>query len=204
MLRLTAYDSKFTSSDDLTVKVYPQGTQPNSIEIRVEADYDDAEERSSSSMYLTSTDLELVYDSGNQTVGMRFNGVNIPQGAAITNAYIQFQAEESHSGTTSLTIQGQNIDNAPTFSSSSGNISSRARTTAFVLWDPVSWTTGQAGPAQQSPDIASVIQQIVSRSDWSNGNSLVIIITGTGERSAESYNGRPSGAPLLHVEYYSP
>jgi hypothetical protein len=37
-----------------------------------------------------------------------------------------------------------------------------------------------------------------------NGNSLVIIITGTGERSAESYDGRPSGAPLLHVEYHSP
>ncbi|HDZ27897.1 MAG TPA: hypothetical protein ENH65_15475 [Candidatus Aminicenantes bacterium] len=134
---------------------------------------------------------------------MRFNGVNIPQGAAITNAYIQFQAEESHSGTTSLTIQGQDIDNAPTFSSSSRNISSRARTTAFVPWNPVPWTTGEAGPDQQTPDIASIIQQIVSRQYWSSGNSLVIIITGTGERSAESYDGRPSGAPLLHVEYNS-
>jgi hypothetical protein len=31
---------------------------------------------------------------------------------------------------------------------------------------------------------------------------LVIIITGTGERVAESYNGDPNGAPLLHVEYF--
>jgi hypothetical protein len=58
------------------------------------------------------------------------------------------------------------------------------------------------GPAQQIPNIVSVIQQIVNRSDWSNGNSLVIIITGTGERVAESYNGSSSGAPLLHVEYH--
>ena len=133
---------------------------------------------------------------------MRFNGITIPRGATITNAYIQFQADESHSGTTNLSIQGQDIGNAPIFSSSSGNISSRDRTTASVSWNPVSWSTGQDGPGQQTPDIASVIQEIVNRSDWFTGNSLVIIITGTGERTAESYNGTSSGAPLLHVEYH--
>jgi hypothetical protein len=30
---------------------------------------------------------------------------------------------------------------------------------------------------------------------------MVIIVTGTGERTAESYNGSPSGAPLLHIEF---
>jgi len=204
VLRLTANDSEFAPFDELTITVWPAGTQADTIEIRIETGNDDAEERSSGSMYRDSTDLELVYDRGNQTVGMRFNGVNIPQGAVITNAYIQFQAEESHSGATSLTIQGQGIDNAPTFSSSSGNISSRARTPTSISWDPMPWRTGEAGSDQRTPNIASVIQEIVSRSDWSNGNSLVIIITGTGERSAESYDGRPSGAPLLHVEYYSP
>jgi hypothetical protein len=29
-------------------------------------------------MSLTSSDLELVYSGGDQTVGMRFNGVDIP------------------------------------------------------------------------------------------------------------------------------
>jgi len=205
VLRLTADDGELTTSDDVTVTVYPVGTQANTIEIRIETGNDDAEERSSGSMYLTSSDLELVYDSGNQKVGMRFNGVTIPQGATISNAYIQFQADESHSGATYLTIQGQDIGNAPIFTSSSGNISSRARTTASVSWEPVPWrTTGQAGPDQQTPNIASVIQEIVLRSNWSSGNSLVIIITGTGERVAESYNGSNSGAPLLHVEYHSP
>jgi len=204
VLELTANDGELTSNDELTVTVHPEGTQADTIEIRVEADNDDAEERSSGDISLTSTDLELVYDGSNQTVGMRFNGVTIPQGAAITNAYIQFQADETHSGTTSLTIQGQDIDNAPAFTSSSGNISSRART-AFVSWEPGPWTqTGQAGPDQQTPNIASIIQHIVNRQYWSNGNSLVIIITGTGERVAESYDGSPSGAPLLHVEYNSP
>ncbi len=33
------------------------------------------------------------------------------------------------------------------------------------------------------------------------GNALVILVTGTGERTAESYNGSSTKAPLLHVEY---
>src|SRR5699024_3290070 len=46
----------------------------------------------------TSSDLELTYDGGNsmdQLVGLRFPGLAIPPGAAITNAYIQFTAKES-------------------------------------------------------------------------------------------------------------
>ena len=67
---------------------------------------------------------------------------------------------------------------------------------------PVAWTTlDEAGPDRQTPDIASVIQEIVDRQGWSNGNSLVVIITGTGERVAESFDGVSAAAPLLHVEY---
>jgi hypothetical protein len=46
-----------------------------------------------------------------------------------------------------------------------------------------------------------VIQEIVNRSGWASGNSLVLIVTGTGKRTAESYNGDQAGAALLHVEY---
>ena len=77
---------------------------------RVSVSTDDAEEGASGSMLLTSSDLELVYDYGDQTVGMRFNGVDIPQGATILNATVQFQVDESNSGPTSLTIEGQAAD----------------------------------------------------------------------------------------------
>jgi hypothetical protein len=158
-------------------------------------------------MYLISSDLELVYDpyvGSNQTVGIRFSGVDIPRGAAIANAYVQFQVDEPSSGTAALTIEGENVDDASTFAYSDGNISSRTRTATAVSWYPEAWVTvGEAGPDQRTPDISSVIQEIVDRDGWSAGNSLVIIITGTGERVAESYNGDPNGAPLLHVDYYS-
>jgi PKD repeat protein len=65
----------------------------------------------------------------------------------------------------------------------------------------VPWTAGEAGANQRTPDLAAVIQEIVNRSGWASGNALAIIVTGTGHRTAWSYNGNASLAPLLHVEY---
>ena len=179
------------------------------FETRVLASSDDAEESVIGTLDLTSTDLELVYDanpdSGNQPVGIRFNGVDIPQGAKILNAYIQFQVDEITSEQTSLLIQGENVDDAQPFSSSARNISSRTRTSYAVGWWPAEWTTvGEAGLDQRTSDISSIIMEIVDRPGWTSGNSLAVIITGNGERVAESYDGDPSGAPLLHVEYTIP
>jgi hypothetical protein len=94
------------------------------------------------------------------------------------------------------------VGNAPPFVESVGNVSSRARTAAAVSWNPLAWTsTGEAGPAQQTPDLSEVIEEIVGQDDWSPNQWLVLIITGTGERVAESYKGSAAGAPLLVVEY---
>jgi hypothetical protein len=59
---------------------------------------------------------------------------------------------------------------------------------------------GQAGSGQRTTDITSVIQQIVNRSDWTHGNALVILITGTGTRTAAAFDGHAATAPLLHIE----
>jgi hypothetical protein len=153
---------------------------------------------------LSSTDLELVVDAGDlQTVGLRFSSLAIPPGATILNAYVQFKVDEVNSEETTVTVQGQAIDDAPAFTTAIGNITSRARTAAGVVWPQIpAWTTtGQAGANQRTPDLSAVIQEIVNRPGWSSGNALVLIITGSGHRTAESYNGDQPGAPLLHVEY---
>ncbi len=174
------------------------------VEVRVASGNDDAEEEvSSGDMYRTSSDLELVdEDSTPQLVGMRFTGLTIPQGATITAAYIQFTVDETDSGTTSLTIRGQDADDAASFSWWSYDISSRATTSASASWSPAAWNSvGEAGSDQRTPDLSAIIQEIVDRGGWSSGNDLAIIVSGTGERTAESYNGSSSNAPLLHVEY---
>ncbi len=185
-----------------SVWVGEAGTE--SIEVRVSSGNDDAEEEvSDGDMDLSSSDLELISEGSNaQRVGIRFAATNIPQGVTITRAYVQFQVDETDNGTTALTIHGQNADHAASFTSSAFNISSRALTTASVAWAPPAWNSvGAAGLDQRTPDLTAVIQEIVSRPGWQSGNALALVITGTGERTAESYNGDASAAPLLHVEW---
>ena len=113
---------------------------------------------------------------------------DIPRGAAIVDAYVQFQVDESSTGPVSLEIAGQAAGDAPTFSSSNGDVSTRPTTTASVAWSPPDWTSvGVAGLDQRTHDLSEIIQEIVDRGDWSTGNAMVIIITGSGRRTAESY-----------------
>lgn len=171
------------------------------VDVRVNGSSNDAEESSSGSMSLTSTDLELVTDGsrGAQVVGMRFQNVAVPRGAVITAATLTFTVDESTSGTTSLSIRGQNIDDAPTFTTGSRNLSNRSLTAASVAWSPSAWST--TGQTKVSPNIAAVISEITGRSGWASGNDLVIVITGSGSRVAEAYDGVAAAAPLLHIEY---
>ena len=52
---------------------------------------------------------------------------------------------------------------------SAGHYSSpRATTGAAVRWSPAPWTiVGEAGPAQRSGNLATVLQEIVDQQDWS-------------------------------------
>ncbi|HET9493462.1 MAG TPA: hypothetical protein VFR15_04450 [Chloroflexia bacterium] len=200
-LCLSASDGELTTTDCLNVTV-ARADGAVTVEVRVAAGSDDAEEAASGGVSLASSDLELVFDGSNQTVGMRFNGLTIPRGAQILYAYVQFQADEATTDAASLIIQGEAGDNAATFAATSRNVSLRPRTAASVPWTPAGWpAAGDAGPNQQTPDLTAVIQEVVNRTGWAAGNSLAVIVTGTGRRTAEAYEGIAAAAPLLHVEY---
>ncbi|MGD9081810.1 MAG: hypothetical protein PVG96_20865, partial [Desulfobacterales bacterium] len=178
----------------------------NTVEVWVSASSDDAEESEDGSVGLTSSDLELVRTSSNQQIGMRFNNISIEQGAIINSAYIRFACDETWpTETTTLTFYGQAHNNALTFSGVNNNISHRVKTSASVTWTITDqWAT--AHEYHQSPDLAPLIQEIVDRSGWESGNSLVIIVTGTGKRTVESANGAHGHgdmtlAPRLVVDY---
>ncbi|MFT5717640.1 MAG: hypothetical protein ACI9T7_001836 [Oleiphilaceae bacterium] len=175
-----------------------QGT----FEKRISSSLDDVEEQSSGRVSASSSDLELVFDKSNQHIGMRFTGVSLPKGVTVTRAYVQFTTDEKNSGTTSLRIKAHDVDDAPAFTTLSRNVSNRATTNASISWQPAAWNTvGAATSNERTPNIKNVIQEVVSRSGWKSGNDIAIIITGTGERTAESFNGSSNKAPLLHIEY---
>jgi hypothetical protein len=188
-----------TASSEVNITV---GVTATTTSARINSSMNDVEERSNGSVYTNSSDIELVYDGSNQTVGLRFVGLNIPQGATITSANIQFTCDETNSGTTNLVIRGHDADNSAAFTTASSNVSSRSKTSASVDWSPSPWSSvGQAGSAQKTPDISNVLQEIINRSGYGSSSAITILITGTGERTAESYDGSSSRAALLTVEY---
>lgn len=196
-----------TISQEITITV--QNGTSTTVTANVNSSSDDAEETvSSGSVSLTSTDLELADETGSipQEIGIRFNNINVPRNATITNAYIQFTTDETDSNPVTLAIYGEDNGNAPTFTTATHNVTSRTKTTNPVSWSPPAWTTlEEAGAAQRTPNISSIIQKIVSRVDWSPNNSLVLIINGanTTKRTAHSYNyfSNGTGSPVLTITY---
>ena len=204
-LRLTATDGEALSAfDEVVVTVTPDGL--NVVDVQITSGLDDAEERANGSVSRSSTDLELVTDSSVQTVGVRFPGVAVPTGATITNAWVQFTVDEVTTGAASLAVQVELSPNASAITGNSLNVSSRlAGATSAVSWNPAAWPTANvAGPDQRTPSLTGAIQQVVDQAGWSSGNAMMVIVTGSGRRTAEAYNGSPTGAPTLHIEYMLP
>jgi len=60
---------------------------------------------------------------------------------------------------------------------------------------------GERSEKQRTPDLSSLIQEVVDQPDWQKGNSLVLVISGSGRRNAESDYVGWSGDPMLYVEH---
>ena len=162
VLRLTANDGALSATDTVQVTVNPAGGggTPQTFEVRVNANSDDAEQAvTSGSVQLSSSDLELTTDgTTQQVVGVRFGGIQVPQGATITNAYVQFRTDETSPGAANLTIRAENVDNAPTYTAAANNIGNRATTAANVRLDATGLDGGRRGrhrPAHPEPRLGA-------------------------------------------------
>jgi CotH protein/chitobiase/beta-hexosaminidase-like protein/type IX secretion system substrate protein/lamin tail-like protein len=168
---------------------------------------DDTEQRGDGSIYFGSSDIELAFDpdNGNQTIGLRFQNIPIPQNAAIQTAYIQFTADEYSDGICDLIVNGEAADNAAPFIDNFQHISNRSLVAGDINWSPSSWPTiDLADEIHRSPDIANIIQQIIDRPGWEQGNSLAVIIKGTGRRVARAYESNPEQAAKLVINVEIP
>ncbi len=89
------------------------------------------------------------------------------------------------------------MDDSSTFTTANNDISNRSTTTTGITWNVSSWDLLQA--KEQTPDLSSIVQEIVNRPGWATGNSLSFIMSGTGKRVAEAYDGSAGEAPRLVI-----
>ncbi len=163
---------------------------------------------------LHSSDLELCTEDSamQQVVGILFRNIQIPVGATITNAYIQFTADDTNTeGVLPIDIWGiQEANTSAPFTEVLFDISSRPSTTATVNWQAPIWAVKQEkGPDQATPDLKAIVQEIIDLAGWASGNTIGFQFTNDEtakiHREAESYddNATEAGAspPELVVTY---
>lgn len=202
VLRATASDGELSGSDDVTITAVAPGA-PRPLDTPVAKAFDDVEQRPTGYTDWLGSTLNIPQaGTTSQTIGIRFDNLAVPVGATLTEAWIQFAASGSNSAAASVQVRGIAADDTPTFTTSSTTVSSRPRTTAQVAWSPPAWTAGQRGAAQRTPDLRAIVQEVVDRAGWRQGNALAFVLTGTGERRASSHDG--ATAPVLHLAYTVP
>ena len=159
-------------------------------------------------------------------VGLRFTDIRIPRGTPIQAAHLQFTAGPPRTEPTALTLHAELAGDAVAFTEVRQNISVRQRTAASVNWSPEPWEVGrwpgfgvpgfrvpdaayESSVRQRTPDLAALIQEVVDRPDWHDGNALVLLISGSGQRIVWSYGAarqeqRLEHAPRLYIELAEP
>jgi len=130
--------------------------------------------------------------------GTRFDSVNIPPGARIADAWLEYLPRGGDNDAF-LQIRGEDADDAADFRLVKRTLSAREKTAAQVNWSPGSWQG--LSVRQRSTDISPIVQEIVDRPGWCAGNAMAMIVEGTGERLSWSYRSGAYRSASLHVSY---
>ena len=144
---------------------------------------------------------DAVGNSGPQDVGLSFSGVDVPQGAKILSATIEFEAHSNSNDNARLEIRAEATDDAAVYNGSRYNVSGRDKTDK-INWTPEAWT---GNGLYYTPDLADIVQAVTDRAGWCAQNTLNISVRGRsgnkGQRSARSTRSTEEGAPLLRIRY---
>lgn len=155
---------------------------------------DDAEQENDAMDALNDDDLDIGWEGDPEklfvvSAGLRFQNITIPRGAIIDSAFLRFC---SHEGKTAedvarITIHGEASDNAVTYDLNS-LITDRPKTSASLLWTvDEEWGIWEF---YRTPNIGSLVQEIVNRTGWNYGNAMAFILTGENQGPSDFENAR--------------
>lgn len=126
-------------------------------------------------------------------MGLRFQGLQVPQGAQIASAVLLVSNFDPNSSASYGYLYGLSSDNAPILTPSlMGGPRTKARSALAVV----------AGASiVNNIDVTSIVREITARAGWAQGNDLAFIGDGTGSPSIAYFrdNDDGDGAQLIVV-----
>jgi hypothetical protein len=190
-----------TASDSVQITIVPGGQGVLTVQVQNSSD-DVNESGASFQPQLGSVWIGTRDNPAASFTGLRFTGVNIPQGSTIISASLELHASSNQWLTIGANIAGDASDNSATFSDSD-RPSGRPLTSTTIVHS--SNAQSVANTWYTLDDVASVVQEIVNRPGWQPGNSLALVMQGTGgawgSKFAYSYDGGPLLAPRLVITF---
>jgi 3-phytase len=129
----------------------------------------------------------LMMGAGNE-VSLTFSGLEVPAGAILRSAHVQFTA-----------VGG---DDAPVVLSLHAALDGDE--TDVITWSPAPWADeGERGAYQQTPDLSAILREALSSLGSDPASSLTLVVRGEGggQRSAVSFEADPAAAPALRLEF---
>ena len=151
--------------------------------------------------------------SEKQVTGFRFAEVGIPQGATITNAVLEFYPSTLLTTDIEVDITAEAADNSAPFTSTAGDLTGRVKTQSVKWNETDDWDVDLDSPgdgigdvAQQTVDITSLVQAVVSRAGWCGNNAMSFFVqesaaAANGPLTAISFDMDQSRAPMLRIDY---
>lgn len=150
------------------------------------------------------TDTDLYWNKVGIYIGLRFQDIQVPQGATIVTAALSLVISEGAKNDAEGLFYAEDVDNAVTFGGTDGNIDTRTTTGVSVSW--TANDLGITGATAVSPNIGPVIQEVLDRAGWASGNSLVILYVHNSDidkLQIAAFEHATHAAPLLTIHYLS-
>lgn len=170
-----------------------------SSSVVVATNNDDGRENTTGNMALGTAYLQLGGRNDVKEHAVRFQNVQIPADAQITDAYIEFYSYgDSEAGNTDIYSE---IGNPSIYTTTANNITLRERSVNKINWQTSAWATNYT--QYRTPNLKNIIEEN-RLSGWQTGNSLAFQFNGLGSNSGatvRSFEGGVAYRPRLVVEY---
>jgi hypothetical protein len=115
-------------------------------------------------------DTHHVLASVGQTLGLRFEDIQVPNNAELASATISVTLTDTSKNDAEGTWFGQDADDTSTFTTTDGDIDGRTKTTASAAW--TTNDVGTAGNVAATPSLVDLVAEIIARGGWALGNSM--------------------------------
>ncbi|MCP5094160.1 MAG: hypothetical protein GY943_01270, partial [Chloroflexi bacterium] len=108
--------------------------------------------------------------------GFRFGNVTLPPGAVIEQARLEFTVDGQYVEELYLQIQGTLAVTTNIFDGLNRPDTQAPLTQATVLWHIPSSDVWDTYETTQTPDLVTIIQEIVDQGGWQSGNAMTLIV----------------------------